>query len=127
MLNLLKLNLVGIRRFLKSKSGSVLVYSALSAPVLLGFGGLAVDAAFWNIEKRAVQAVAENHQHGPVVDQPAGVAIDELPQAVADLVDNSVTAGARHVKVDLEFSGPDSWLRIADDGCGMSAKQIALA
>ena len=43
----------------------------------------------------------------------------ELPQAVADLVDNSVSAGASIVRVDLHFDGTDSWIRIADDGRGM--------
>ncbi|HUZ54198.1 MAG TPA: ATP-binding protein [Streptosporangiaceae bacterium] len=45
----------------------------------------------------------------------------ELPQAVADLVDNSVSAGASTVTVDLHFDGTDSWIRIADDGHGMDA------
>lgn len=35
----------------------------------------------------------------------------ELPQAVADLVDNSVSAGASTVAVDLHFDGTDSWIR----------------
>ena len=34
----------------------------------------------------------------------------ELPQAVADLVDNSVSAGATTVTVDLTFDGTDSWI-----------------
>lgn len=60
MLKFTKMNLVRIGRLLGNRSGSVLLYTALSAPVLLGFGGLAVDVAFWNIEKRAVQAVADS-------------------------------------------------------------------
>lgn len=48
----------------------------------------------------------------------------ELPQAVADLVDNSVSAGATVVTVDLHFDGTDSWIRIADDGGGMDTTTL---
>ena len=48
----------------------------------------------------------------------------ELPQAIADLVDNSVSAGATHVSVDLRFDGTDSWIRIADNGHGMDTKTL---
>lgn len=44
--------------------------------------------------------------------------------AVADLVDNSIEAGARSVEISLEFNGPDSWVRIADDGSGMTPKAL---
>ena len=39
--------------------------------------------------------------------------------AVADLVDNSITAGACKVNIHLEWRGPNSWVRIVDDGVGM--------
>lgn len=39
--------------------------------------------------------------------------------AVADLVDNSIEAGARTIDITTEFNGEDSWIRIADDGVGM--------
>ncbi len=39
--------------------------------------------------------------------------------AVADIIDNSISAGARTVDVHVEWVGADSWIRIADDGCGM--------
>ena len=48
----------------------------------------------------------------------------ELPQAVADLVDNSVSAGATVVTVDLHFDGTDSWIRIADNGRGMDTATL---
>ena len=44
----------------------------------------------------------------------------EFATAVADLVDNSIEAGASIVSVDIEFEGGDSWVRIADDGRGMT-------
>ena len=42
----------------------------------------------------------------------------DFPQAVADVIDNSVAAGATLVSIDLRFDGRDSWLRIADNGAG---------
>src|SRR4051794_31753883 len=39
--------------------------------------------------------------------------------AIADLVDNSITAGARMIEVRLHWAGRDSWVSIADDGRGM--------
>ena len=39
--------------------------------------------------------------------------------ALADLIDNSITAGASEVDIHLEWRGPKSWVRIVDDGDGM--------
>lgn len=50
-----------------------------------------------------------------------------FPQAVADLVDNSIAAEATSVAIDLVFEGPDSWLRITDDGRGMSQTEATEA
>lgn len=44
----------------------------------------------------------------------------DFPTAVADIVDNSVAAGATRVDVTVEFDGSDSRVFIADDGTGMS-------
>lgn len=51
----------------------------------------------------------------------------DLPRAVADIVDNSVAAGATRVDVTLRFEGPDSWIRIADNGEGMDAATLVEA
>jgi anti-sigma regulatory factor (Ser/Thr protein kinase) len=48
----------------------------------------------------------------------------EFTTAVADLVDNSVAAGATRVSVDIEFEGEDSWVRIADNGAGMAPNAL---
>lgn len=45
----------------------------------------------------------------------------EFPTAVADLVDNSVSAGASTVDVLIDFRGSASRVLIVDDGCGMSS------
>ncbi len=42
------------------QSGSVLVYTALAMPVLLGVAGLSVDVALWHAQKRLVQTAADS-------------------------------------------------------------------
>lgn len=51
----------------------------------------------------------------------------EFSTAVADLIDNSLTAGAANVRVDITFHGRDSWVRVADDGSGMSDERLTEA
>jgi hypothetical protein len=51
----------------------------------------------------------------------------DFVQAVADLIDNSVAAGASRVDITFRYDGNDSWLRVADDGCGMNGKTITEA
>jgi len=48
----------------------------------------------------------------------------DLPTAVADVVDNSVDAGAENVRISLVHSGSGSWIRIADDGVGMTERGL---
>jgi hypothetical protein len=48
----------------------------------------------------------------------------DFTTALADLVDNSVSAGATRVDIQIEFDGPDSHIFIADDGQGMTANAL---
>jgi hypothetical protein len=48
----------------------------------------------------------------------------DCPAAVADLVDNSIDADADSVEIDLKHRGEDSWMRVADDGIGMTAREL---
>ena len=48
----------------------------------------------------------------------------DFAQAVADVVDNSIEAGAFLVAIDVEFDGDDSWVRIADNGKGMTPDEL---
>lgn len=48
----------------------------------------------------------------------------DLPAAVADLVDNSVAAGASRVEIVFDTAAEDPRILIADDGGGMSAHQL---
>ena len=43
-----------------------------------------------------------------------------LATAIADLIDNSITARAKNVWIEFHWGGRDSYITIADDGCGMS-------
>jgi hypothetical protein len=51
----------------------------------------------------------------------------DFPSAVADLVDNSISANATHVQVIIEFDGVRSHVLIADDGTGMSENALVEA
>ena len=51
----------------------------------------------------------------------------DFVHAVADLVDNSIAAKAGKIEIDVRFEGTDSWVRIVDDGIGMSGSQITEA
>lgn len=48
----------------------------------------------------------------------------DFSAAVADLIDNSITAGANEIILDVEFDGDHSWVRIVDNGAGMSKEQL---
>jgi hypothetical protein len=48
----------------------------------------------------------------------------DLPAAIADLVDNSIDADAEEVCVDVGDDREGGWIRIADDGTGMSEGRL---
>lgn len=47
--------------------------------------------------------------------------------AIADLVDNSISAGASRVDIDICFEGENSYVLIADDGSGMTDRDLTEA
>ncbi len=51
----------------------------------------------------------------------------DFVHAVADLVDNSITAEASRIAIDVQFDGPESWVRIVDNGKGMNGTAITEA
>ena len=51
----------------------------------------------------------------------------ELPTALADLVDNSITAGAKNVWVDFHWDGEESVIAVTDDGDGMPEEKLVAA
>jgi SH3-like domain-containing protein len=50
-----------------------------------------------------------------------------LPAAVADLVDNSVSAEAKNIDVDFTWEGQSSWIAVIDDGRGMTEPELVTA
>jgi hypothetical protein len=51
----------------------------------------------------------------------------DFVHAIADLVDNSIAARATRVWVNLNWDGPESWVRVVDNGSGMSGPTITEA
>jgi len=50
-----------------------------------------------------------------------------LPSALADLIDNSLTASARNIDVTIESNGPKSHIAVIDDGTGMTLETLVEA
>jgi hypothetical protein len=48
----------------------------------------------------------------------------DLPMAIADLIDNSISAKAKNIWIDYHWDGKDSWVRILDDGLGMTENRL---
>ena len=48
----------------------------------------------------------------------------DFPTAVADLVDNAVTAGATRINIETKFEPNGSYVLISDDGCGMREAEL---
>ena len=44
--------------------------------------------------------------------------------AIADLVDNSISAGARNIRLECRFDGPNSSITLLDDGVGMTEAEL---
>jgi signal transduction histidine kinase len=51
----------------------------------------------------------------------------DFSSAVADIVDNSIMAGATRVEILIEFGGLDSSVTVSDNGCGMTANGLVEA
>jgi hypothetical protein len=47
-----------------------------------------------------------------------------LGMAIADLIDNSIFAESQLITIDYDWNDADPWIRIMDDGSGMSEKEL---
>jgi light-regulated signal transduction histidine kinase (bacteriophytochrome) len=45
-----------------------------------------------------------------------------IEAAVADIIDNSISAGAKNIWVNFEWQGAATWLSVKDDGSGMNKR-----
>src|SRR6266702_5232715 len=51
----------------------------------------------------------------------------ELPTALSDLVDNSISADAHHIWIDFHWGGAASAITVTDDGNGMTTEELITA
>lgn len=70
-------------------------------------------------------------KHYDIVNPNAAAMIESLRAygyslntAIADIIDNSISAGANNIWIRLHWGGDDSWISITDDGSGMDEKAL---
>ena len=51
----------------------------------------------------------------------------DIKTAVADLIDNSLTAGAEKIWIVFDWNDGKPWIAVEDDGCGMSEQELVEA
>ena len=50
-----------------------------------------------------------------------------IETAVADIIDNSISANAKNIWINFEWKGAETWLSIKDDGYGMNNEELIQA
>ncbi len=50
-----------------------------------------------------------------------------IEAAVADIIDNSISAGAKNIWINFEWQGSETWLAVKDDGSGMNNDELVQA
>lgn len=50
-----------------------------------------------------------------------------IETAIADIIDNSISAGARSIAVNFDWQGLATWISVSDDGAGMNNDELIQA
>ena len=50
-----------------------------------------------------------------------------IETAVSDIIDNSISAGAKNIWINFDWKGANTWLSIMDDGIGMNNEELIQA
>ena len=56
----------------------------------------------------------------------AGEVVDRPASAIKEMMENAIDAGAKHITVEIQNGGV-TFMRVTDDGCGMSAEDLPMA
>ena len=56
----------------------------------------------------------------------AGEVVDRPASAIKEMMENSIDAGAKNITVEIQNGGV-TFMRVTDDGCGMSAEDLPMA
>lgn len=51
----------------------------------------------------------------------------DIETAIADIIDNSISANAKNILINFEWKGAQTWLAIKDDGVGMNNEELIQA
>lgn len=63
---------------------------------------------------------------GPMIETFRAIGYS-IEAAVADIIDNSISAGAKNISVDFKWLGKGTWISVKDDGIGMTGKELIQA
>ena len=50
-----------------------------------------------------------------------------LSTAIADIIDNSISANADEIRIEYKWNGKSSFISISDNGIGMNKEELVLA
>jgi hypothetical protein len=85
---------------------------------LVGWG------TFVSIKKKVIERSVELAPNPCYLIQSMRCIGYTLETALADILDNSITAQASRISVNYHWNNGSPWLAILDDGCGMSAAKL---
>jgi hypothetical protein len=95
---------------------------------------LSANAAIDSTSKTEVYIHEDPDEDPDVITPSAASMIENLrsfgyspEEAIADIVDNSISANATNIYIDIKWHGTDSYISIRDDGDGMTEKELIQA